>query len=278
MGQMTENMDQATRQALETYLSELYTGVFTPEAISAHLENHIGFSFAEYATQVIGPRLKPGARVFDIGSGFGSCVLAARQAGFDAVGVEIAGFEVEFARNRLRQLRPQDYPEVVYRCGDARLLDFAPESFDAVTFWNVIEHIENWDTVLDAVTRYLKPGGLIFIICPNYMAWRNEAHYHVPWKPAPLLPRPKAIEYLRSLGRDPSFFATSIFYRTHWEVLGKLRRHGFELMELGTLEPRTLSLRRLLSILSAPLRHLRFFNPFRHSVEVAARKPLQSRV
>ena len=271
---MIEYLDHPTKQALTAYLTKLYAGVFTSEAIAAHLENHIGFAFAEYATQVVRPRLQPGAKVLDIGSGFGSCVLAARNAGLDAVGVEIAPFEVEFARKRLQQLRSQDDPNEVYLCGDARKLDLAPESLDAVTFWNVIEHIENWGSVMDAAARYLKPGGLVFIICPNYMAWRDEAHYHVPWKPAPLLPREKAIEYLRSLGRDPDFFAESIFYRTHWEVLGKLRGHGFELMELGTLAQRTLTPRRIFPILLSPIKHARFFNPFRHSVEVAARKPL----
>lgn len=257
-------------------MTNLYAGVFSPEAISAHLENHIGFAFAEYATQVIRPRLHPGAKVLDIGSGFGSCVMAAREAGLDAMGVEISNFEVDFARNRLRQMRPLDNAEVVYRCGDARELHLEPESLDAVTFWNVIEHIENWDTLLDAVTNYLKPGGLVFIICPNYMAWRDEAHYHVPWKPAPFLPRSKAIQYLQSLGRDPGYFTNSIFYRTNWEVLGKLRCQGYELMELGTLAPRTLALRRIFPILFWPLKHLRFFNPFRHSVEVAARKPIRN--
>lgn len=271
---MSDYLDNSTRQALEAYLTSLYTGVFSKEAISAHLENHIGFAFAEYATQVIRPRLQEGAKVLDIGCGFGSCVLAGRNAGLDAVGVEIAPFEVEFARSRLRKVRPQDDPNAVYLCGDARKLNFSPESFDAVTFWNVIEHIEDWDSVMDATARYLKPGGLVFIICPNYMAWRDEAHYHVPWKPAPLLPREKAIQYLQSLGRDPRFFAESIFYRTNWEVLGKLRNLGFDLMELGTLEKRTLAPSRLLPILFSPLKHFRFFNPFRHSVEVAARKPL----
>ncbi|MBU0877940.1 MAG: class I SAM-dependent methyltransferase [Alphaproteobacteria bacterium] len=273
---MDTNIDEATRTVLESYLTDLYKGVFTREAIGTHLDNHVGFAFADYATQVIRPRLYPGAKVLDIGSGFGSCVLAARNAGLDAIGVEIAPFEVDFARTRLAKTRPDDTPEKVYLCGDARKLDIAPASLDAVTFWNVIEHIDNWGTVIDSAAKYLKPGGLVFILCPNYMAWRDEAHYHVPWKPAPLLPKKKAVKYLESLGRDPRFFAESIFYRTNWEVLGKLRSLDFDLMELGTCERRTLAPSRILPILLSPVRHFRFFNPFRHSVEVAARKPVGS--
>jgi len=269
-----EYLGDTIRDSLIAYLTNLYQGVFTKEAIAAHLENHIGFAFAEYTTQVIRPRLHDGARVLDIGSGFGSCVLAAREAGLDAFGVEIAEFEVEFARNRLRQMRPQDNAEEVYLQGDARSLSLPPGSVDAVTFWNVIEHIENWDSVMDAALRYLKPGGLVFIICPNYMAWRDEAHYHVPWKPAFLLPREKAVAYLRSLGRDPGYFENSIFYRSNWEVLRKLRALRFEPLELGTLEPRGVSPSQAFSMLRNPLKYMRFYNPFRRSVELAARKPL----
>jgi 2-polyprenyl-3-methyl-5-hydroxy-6-metoxy-1,4-benzoquinol methylase len=274
---LTEHFERSTRDALVSYLARIYEGVFTEESIASHVENHVGFAFAEYTTQVIRPRLIDGARVLDIGSGFGSCVLAARNAGLDAFGVEIAEFEVNFARSRLRQVRPQDNAEEVYLQGDARSLRLAPESVDAVTFWNVIEHIENWDSVMDAAMRFLKPGGLVFIICPNYMAWRDEAHYHVPWKPKFLLPREKAVTYLRSLGRNPAYFENAIFYRSNWEVLRKLRALHFEPLELGTLDPRGLSPSNTFSMLSSPLKYLRFYNPFKHSVELAARKPLRNR-
>jgi MPBQ/MSBQ methyltransferase len=270
-----DTLTQDTRECIIEYLTEQYKGVFSPDGVLSHLENHIGFGFAEYATQVIRPRLKKGARVLDIGSGFGSCVLAARDHGLDAIGVEVAPFEVEFARNRLRRVRPDDDPNLVYICGDAQFINFEAESFDAITLWNVIEHIESWHVVLDVVFKFLRPGGIVFILCPNYMAWRNEAHYQVPWKPAPLLPKDKAIRYLESLDLNPKFLSESVFYRTNWEVLSGLRDFNFDLCDLGTLEIRTLSFTRLPQIFLSPGKHLRFYNPFRHSVEVAARKPMR---
>ena len=113
-------MTPGERQEVLAYLRSLYTGVFTDAAIDAHLDNHVGFVVADYTVAVMAPRAKPGARMLDVGSGFGSGVLVAREAGFDALGVEIAPFEVEFARRRLRQMRPQDDPETVYRAGDSR--------------------------------------------------------------------------------------------------------------------------------------------------------------
>jgi SAM-dependent methyltransferase len=265
-------ISESERSRLRSYLEKMYTGVFTDVAIEAHLDNHVGFAASDYAMAVMAPYVKPGSKLLDVGAGFGSCVLAARERGIDAYGIETASFEVEFARSRLRLARPRDDAEEVYRLGS--FLDFsAPAaSFDVVTFWNVLEHIEDLNQTLSVARRILRTGGLIYVICPNYFAWRLEAHYHVPWKPNPLLPREKAVAYLRSLGRDPTFFETAIFRRTNWEVLGTLRRLGFEPKDIGTLRSMALSVGNLPSLLTHPLSVLQFYNPFRHSVVLSASK------
>src|SRR3546814_4939986 len=76
--------------------------------------------------------------------------ITARAAGLDAFGVEIADFEVDFARQRLARVRPGDDPQDVFRLGDATKLDLPPASLDAVAFWNVLEHIESCDAMLEA--------------------------------------------------------------------------------------------------------------------------------
>jgi len=265
-------LEPEDRQAIHNYLTGLYANVFTEEAIKSHLENHVGFAASEYSMAVMGPHAGPGMRLLDVGSGFGSCVLAARDKGADAIGVEIAPFEVEFARRRLRELRPQDDAEQVYHVGDFLAFDAPDASFDTVTFWNVLEHVPNLKQTLQGARRLLKPGGVLYVVCPNYFAWRLEAHYHVPWKPNPLLPREKAIEYLKSLGRDPAFFENAIFRRTNWEVLGELRRLRFELCDIATLQSMSITLRNLPAMLTRPMKFARFYNPLCHSVVLAAVK------
>src|SRR3546814_12609193 len=90
--------------------------------------------------------------------------ITARAAGLDAFGVEIADFEVDFARQRLARVRPGDDPQDVFRLGDATKLDLPPASLDAVAFWNVLAHIESCDAMLEAAWRFLRPGGLAFVI------------------------------------------------------------------------------------------------------------------
>jgi MPBQ/MSBQ methyltransferase len=260
---------------LVDYLHRIYANVFTVEAIRTHLENHVGYAFSDYATAVVAPNLPKGAKLLDIGCGFGSTVVAAREAGLDARGIEIAAFEVEFARRRLARVRPQDNPAEVFLLGDATKIDLPEASLDAVSFWNVLEHIEDCRAILAAAWRFLKPGGLAYIMCPNYAASRDEAHYHVPWKPELRHDRAQAAAYIRDCGRDPTYFETSIFCRTNQEVLGLLGGLGFEPLDIASLESRALSLRNVPAMLRQRKAFLEFHSPSRHSVTLAARKPLR---
>jgi len=259
--------------ALVDYLTRLYRGVFTPEAIRRHLTAHVGFDFADYAVAVTRPALRSGARVLDLGCGFGSYVLAAREAGLDAVGIELAPFEIAFAKDRLRRLRPQDDADAVFRVGDATQLAEEAGAFDAVTLWNVLEHIEDAATLLAAVDGLLKPGGQIFIVCPNYNAVRDEAHYHVPWTPELSRDRAAASAYLASLGRDPTYFESAIYCRTWTEVTGILTGLGYDLLDLASRRPLAFRIGRLPAILKDWKGFKALRDPARHSVELAAVKP-----
>jgi SAM-dependent methyltransferase len=255
--------------AVVGYLTQLYAGVFGAEEIAVHVRDYVGPHFGKMALSFLTQSLAPGARVLDVGAGFGTFVLLARQAGFDAMGIEQAAFEVEFARRRLSRLRQEDDPKRVYRCGDAHGLELTAASLDAVTFWNVLEHIRDYRALLADAARMLRPGGSVFIICPNYAAFRQEAHYQVPW--IPLLPRRLASVYLRRQGRNPNYIETGIFYRTHWGVLWTLKRLGFEVFRIDNTESMDLKPGNLPRLLRHPLQLLRFYNPFVESVVVAAR-------
>ena len=254
------------------YLTGLYRNVFTEEAIRAHLENHVGFPVAEYGLRVVAPLLAPGARILDVGAGFGSFVLCAREAGFDAAGVEVASVDVEFARRRLVRMRPQDDAQAVYRLGDATKLVPAGADLDAITFWNVLEHVADLESVIAFTAQALRPGGYTFIVCPNYAARRDEAHYHVPWLPELRHDRAAAANYIASLGRDPTFLQTSVFFRTNREVIGLLRKYGFDLFDIEGLLPVSFTWSNLPGLWRDRRQVRAFYDPGRRSVLVAGRK------
>lgn len=209
---------------IDSHLHQSYARIFTPEAIEAHLREYVGGNEAACFWENMQSILRGSERILDVGSGYGAFVLTARQAGYDAYGLELATFDNDCARERLKVQDPQADVASIFTQGSALSLPFADESFDVVTFWNVIEHIPDYKLALKEAIRVLKPEGWIVIEAPNYLSIRQEAHYHVPW--LPWLPKPVASFYLRLLGRDPSFLWNSIYYCSLWGVLHCLRRNG----------------------------------------------------
>ncbi len=259
--------------AIRAHLCEQYRGVFTPAMIEAHLDNHVGLASAEYSVAVLAQtwKLPAGSRILDVGAGYGSFVLLARDRGYQARGVEISPFEVECARRRLRRLRPDDDAEAVYRLGDGARLPVADAGVDAVTLWNVLEHVADLEALLRECRRVVRPGGIIYAICPNYLAFRQEAHYHVFWPS--LIPRSLAVRYLAIRHRNPAFFQNHIFYRTNGEVLGLARRLGLAIHELERPIPRIAPGVTWRMVLADPGPFLAFVNPFKASVLVALVRP-----
>jgi 2-polyprenyl-3-methyl-5-hydroxy-6-metoxy-1,4-benzoquinol methylase len=253
---------------LRRYLLSLYAGVFSDDAIETHIRDYIGHTFAEFACSLLSAQLIPGSRVLDIGSGFGTCVLMARETGFDACGIEPAEFEVDFARKRLASLRPGDDPQVVYRVGTAEDLVSCIDQFHAITLWNVLEHIPHTKELLRICHRLLLPGGKLFIIAPNYFAFRDEAHYHIPWTLLDYLVGQRFIKRIIALNKNPDYFQKGIIPITNWEVLFALRELDFSIADIyGNAMP----LRPSRSF-SVTLQRLRFWNPLVESLLILAEK------
>jgi|WetSurMetagenome_2_1015567.scaffolds.fasta_scaffold109503_2 MPBQ/MSBQ methyltransferase len=216
---------------IRTHLESEYKGVFDAVSIENHLRDYVGFTFADQVMPVVAVQVPANSRMLDIGSGFGACVVAGRRRGIDAVGIEIAPFEVAYARNRLQIEEPGADSERIFLQGNALKLPFEDGRFDVVTMWNVAEHILDIDKMFSEIKRVLKPDGLLFLICPNYASFRKEAHYSVFWPP--LLPKKLGTKYLELLGKDPSYLNTGIFYRTNWEILFLLRKKSFQIREFS---------------------------------------------
>src|SRR4030081_1701786 len=64
------------------------------------------------------------------------------------------------------QLRNNDYAQTTI-LGDIQAYRFAPDSFDLVICYNVIEHLADVEAALEGFCMALKRGGLIAIGAPN---------------------------------------------------------------------------------------------------------------
>jgi SAM-dependent methyltransferase len=112
----------------------------------------------------------PGGRVLDVGCGVGNMPALMRERGLDAVGLEPYEHAAQIARERYGL-------EVV--CSFLQDAELPEGSFDAITMFDVLEHVH--DPVGDLRTAYslLKPGGAVVIKVPNFAAL--QAGLFGPW-------------------------------------------------------------------------------------------------
>lgn len=101
---------------------------------------------------------RPG-RLLDVGCATGLFLHEMQLAGWEAVGVEPIQSAAEFAQQR--------FGLHVFQ-GMLADAPFEPHSFDAITFWDVLEHTFSPSAELAHAARLLKPGGLIAINVPNW--------------------------------------------------------------------------------------------------------------
>jgi SAM-dependent methyltransferase len=110
--------------------------------------------------------------LLDFGCGRGGLVAAALEQGFDAVGVDVAAWnlwtEGVAAPGRIALIPPDDR------------LPFADATFDAVTSNVVFEHLLHPEPALAELARVLKPGGLLLTLFPAREMW-FEPHLKAPW-------------------------------------------------------------------------------------------------
>lgn len=115
----------------------------------AALEPALRHTFARRIRSLGPPRYK--ARMLDLGPAFGYAVDEARRQGWQAIGLELSREAVARAGAGRRALA----------VGDAQRIPFADASFDAVTLWDVLEHLPDPHAALAEIARCLRPGGSV---------------------------------------------------------------------------------------------------------------------
>jgi SAM-dependent methyltransferase len=104
-------------------------------------------------------RLKPGGgAVLDLGCATGGFLSTLQGPSWKRFGIEMSEDAAKVARRRCGA-------EVFV--GDILDAPFPPERFDAITCFNVFEHVYDPKAVLVKVAEWLKPGGIFYTLLPN---------------------------------------------------------------------------------------------------------------
>ena len=129
--------------------------------------------------------LNSGDRVLDLGCGEGRHTISAYlQADVEVVGLDLALSDLATAMSRLGEfaIEPTPNKAIHWISASGLSLPFADACFDKVICSEVLEHIDEFETVLGEIERVLKPGGTFAVSVPRFLpewvCWRLSHAYH----------------------------------------------------------------------------------------------------
>jgi SAM-dependent methyltransferase len=200
MSPLAKASDSEIRNLLLEYRRQNWAGIQLPEwheKIADDLLRENGLDILLHISRAC--TLPTNPKILDVGCGVGSFVASCRRRGLRAFGVEPDRIGQGASLTSI-QIAKRRVDEQVFVVAVGEKLPFADGSFDLVTMNQVIEHVSDQSVVLREALRVVKPGGLVYIACPNYLRF-YEPHYKIFW--FPLLPKSLGRFYLRARGRDP---------------------------------------------------------------------------
>jgi len=175
-------------------------------------------------------------RILDLGCGMGGLSVALRREGFDVIPLD---FNIDYCR--ITKLRGQRYVldiNPINAMGES--LPLKSELFDAITLFDVLEHVQRPAYVLRELYRVLKPGGSVFATVINRYAFRDP-HYHlrlINW-----VPKKVAEWYIKQRKRGKSFVPcedrqklSEMNYFGFSEFKGLAKSAGFDIKDVACLQ------------------------------------------
>ncbi len=109
-------------------------------------------------------------RILDYGAGTGYFANTMQQRGWSVQAIEKSPSARAFGKEHFH-IDMQDEPA---------FYDMEAESFDAITMWHVLEHVQQIDKLFEQLFKVLKPGGVLVIAVPN-SASMDALYYKERW-------------------------------------------------------------------------------------------------
>ena len=154
---------------VETLSSEIDASQLTEE-VASYIETQLQANERKFKNQadIISKHLSlSGAKVLDIGCGGGLFLALLKQPGAEVIGIELSDSRAQYAKTK-HGLEISKHPIE----NEFWQKNYA-KHFDAVTLWDVIEHVNYPFEVLQSTANVLKRGGLLLIDTPC-----RDSFYH----------------------------------------------------------------------------------------------------
>ncbi|HWR59498.1 MAG TPA: class I SAM-dependent methyltransferase [Thermodesulfovibrionales bacterium] len=104
-------------------------------------------------------KIKPQGTLLDIGCAKGYFIDLALREGYSSYGLEISEYAGEIARRAVGKDRVE--------IGTLENSSYQSDMFDIITMFDFLEHVPNLDSSLAAVSRLMRPDGLLYIVTPD---------------------------------------------------------------------------------------------------------------
>lgn len=118
-------------------------------------------------------RFQKSGSLFDLGVGWGHFLLAGQQLGYDVYGIEISKNPYIYSKEDLGL--PVDHV-------DFFKMDKPDESFDIITMWDVLEHIDEAGVFVEKCASLLKKDGYLVLQVPqidSFIAKRQKEKWNM---------------------------------------------------------------------------------------------------
>ncbi|SAL51122.1 type 11 methyltransferase [Caballeronia sordidicola] len=156
-------------------------------------------------------------KALELGCSHGSFVALMRMAGFDASGVELSPWVVDFAQKTFG---------VPISLGPIENLDITPGSLDVVVAMDVLEHLPDPATTMGRCLELLKPDGLLLVQTPQFVGGASYEEFVagknrflemlIPEEHIYLFTRESVTRMFRGLGAGFIHFEPAIF--AHYDM------------------------------------------------------------
>ena len=123
--------------------------------------------------------VKPGDRALDVCCGTGDIAFLLARAGAEVTATDFSEAMLDVARDRAKTQSAISNPQSSilnpqFQRGDTQHLEFADNTFDAVTVGYGLRNLSSWETGLREMHRVAKPGGRLLVLDfgkPDNAAW-----------------------------------------------------------------------------------------------------------
>ena len=130
-------------------------------------------------TDLIMRMLQPlDGRALDVGCGTGRVAVRLAEQGFSVDALDVEEKVLDIARGVAERCK-LDISFIL--CDFAHERDrYASDSYDVVVCMEVLEHVENWQSLVEGMRRVLKPGGTLIITVISTSSGSNGSPYSIP--------------------------------------------------------------------------------------------------